>query len=456
MEKNIQILQSQEVVMTFTYNSDEWAKAQAKEYKKLEANLSIKGFRKGHVPSDIAKRYINNNDVINEAINTLVNASYHEALNEGNYNIFTQPRLSITKLDKDGMTAEVRFALSPKITLGQYKNLDVKLKEVKVTDDDINFFILDLRKRHALMNIKEGEAALGDTVIIDFKGYIDDSPFDGGEAKGHELKLGSNSFVPGFEEQLVGIKAGENRSINITFPKNYVENLAGKEARFEIHCSDVKEEVLPELNEDFFADINIKDVKTEEELRKYAEETLKERKEREAKETRINELVSKIIANSTVQIGDDIIVNEAKNAIERIKKQVESNGLTFKDYLNINNVTEETMLEQQKKEARTNITAYLVIEEICHQENIKVDDKTIDDYLAGIGAKYKMDLDVIKNQLKDRLNQIKADLRSKLFSEFIDKSNPVLLNEAENIVEEEKEDTTENTTEEKKDEDKPE
>ncbi len=431
MEKNIQVLDSQEVVMTFAYTAEEWQKAQDKEYKKLAANLSIKGFRKGHVPADMAKKYINPNDVVNDAINTLVNASYREAMNEGKYMIVTQPVLSVTKLDKEGMTAEVKFALPPIVNLSEYKGLDVKAKAVRVTKEDVKEYIDNLRNEHATMNVKEDAAALGDTVIIDFKGYIDDSPFDGGEAKAYELKLGSNSFVPGFEEQLVGIKANEDRSIEVTFPENYVENLASKKARFEIHCSDVKETVLPEVDADFIAELNFKDVKDEEGLEAYAKNVIKERKTSEAKNARINEIVTKVIETSEVKIGAAIIEDEAKASIERIKKQVESNGLSMKDYLTINKLTDAQLLEQQKEEAVKNLKAYLVIEEICRKENIVADDKALDEYYESLAKQYNIPFETVKEQLGANVDAVRRNLRATLFNKFIEEANPVVEEKAE-------------------------
>lgn len=426
MEKNVKVLDTQEVVLTFTYDANEWKKAQDKEYNKLAANLNIKGFRKGHVPSDMAKKYINQNEVVNNAINELVNVDYRKALEEGQYMIVSQPVLSITKLDADGLVAEVKFSLPPVINLGQYKDLAVEEKKVRVTKEDVNGFIDGLRNEHATMNVKEDAAQLGDTVIIDFKGFIDDSPFDGGEAKAYELKLGSNSFVPGFEDQLVGIKANEDKSIEVTFPTNYVENLAGKVARFDIHCSDVKETVLPEVNDDFIKELNLDDVKEVKDLETYAKKTLKERKTLEAKNARINEIVTKIIDTSEVKIGSGILEEEARAAIERIKKQVESNGLTFKDYLTINNLTEATMLDNQKSEAEKNLKAYLVIEEICHKENIVVDDKALEEYYDSLSKQYNIPLDTVRTQLQANVENVKRNLCATLFNKFIEEVNPIV------------------------------
>ncbi len=438
MTKDVKILESQEVVLTFTYDAQEWKKAQEKENRKLMENLTIKGFRKGHVPEDIAKRYINQNEVINNAINNLVNKSYKEALDEGKYLIVTQPALSITKMDADGMVAEIRFSLPPVVNLGQYKGLNISEKAVRVTKEDIKKYIEQLRTDHATMVVKEDEAKLGDTVIIDFKGYINDSPFDGGEAKAYELKLGSNSFIPGFEDQLVGIKANENRSIEVTFPKNYVENLANKVARFEIHCSDVKETVLPEVDADFIEELNIKEVKAVEDLDAYAKKILTERKTNEANNNLLNEILNKVIETSEVKIGSGIIEEEAKASVARIKKQVEDNGLTFKDYLAINETTEVKLLDSQKEEALKNLKAYLVVEEICRKENIVVDEKALDEYYASLAKQFNLEVEKVKEELKPNLESVRSNLRSSLFNKFLLSENVVSKNKNEEKKEEEK------------------
>ena len=250
MEKKVEKNGSQ-VVISFVANGDEWKKAQDKEFNKLSAKLKVDGFRQGHVPASIAKARINPVEVLQDAMFTLVNKEYANVLNEEKLNVIAEPKLNVTKLSETELECTVTVALPPVVTLGDYKGIKVEKVIKEVTEEDVNDALNKELNNHATLNLKDGAAENGDTVTIDFKGYIDDIPFDGGEAKGYDLKLGSNSFVPGFEDQLVGIKSEEERTIDIKFPENYVENLAGKDAKFVVKCHEVKQTVLPELNDEF-------------------------------------------------------------------------------------------------------------------------------------------------------------------------------------------------------------
>ena len=267
--------------------------------------------------------------------------------------------------------------------------------------------------------VKEDEAKLGDTVIIDFKGFVDDVPFDGGEAKAYELKLGSNSFIPGFEDQLVGIKAGESRSINVQVPENYVEQLAGKAARFDIKCHDVKETVLPELNDEFVEELEIADVKTVDAYKNKLEKDILARKETAANNKRLDAIVAKIIDNATVEIADSLVEEEAKAQIENVRKQVEANGLKFEDYLKINNSDLEKFTADKKVEAANNIKGMLVIEQICREEKIEVDSKALNDKYEELAAMYNMKVEDVRKALEPNKNEVLRNLKNELFTKFI-------------------------------------
>ena len=423
MEIKVNLSENQSAELVISCSGDEWKKAQKKEFNKRRANLEVKGFRKGNVPADMANRYINRAEVINDALIELVNKAYGEAVEEHKLQVFSEPKLDVKKVSEEEFEVTVSFALPPKVTLGEYKGIKATKGEVKVTDKEIEAHIDSLRNQHATMNIKEGEAAVNDTVIIDFKGYVDDVAFDGGEAKGYELKLGSNSFVPGFEDQLVGIKANEDRVVNIKFPENYVADLKGKDARFEVHCSDVKETVLPEINEEFFEELHIEGVNSVETLNDHARKTLVERKTREVENEYLNTIINKIIDNATVAVGDTLVEAEANAQIDSMKKQVESNGLKFDDFLSINNQTMEQLVEMKKEEAARNIKAMLVIEEICRAENIFVTKEVLDAKFEEIAKQYNMSKEDVEKALGNNIEQFARNLRNSLFNEFILKNN---------------------------------
>ena len=423
METKVNVKENQEVELVFNCSGEEWKKAQEKEFAKRNAKLEVKGFRKGKVPANIAQKYINKAEVLNDALIELVNKAYVEAVTEGKYQVFSEPKLGVNKFSEEEFEAVVTFALPPHVELGAYTGIVVDKKKVVVTKKETEAHIDSLRAKHATMNVKDGEAVMGDTVIIDFKGYVNDSPFEGGDAKGYELKLGSNTFIPGFEDQLVGIKAGDEKSIFVKFPENYVENLKGKDARFDIKCSEVKETVLPELNEEFFEELNIKDVKDVESLTAYAKNVVKERKTRENDNEHLNTIINKIIDNASVKISDQLVLAEANAQVENVKKQVESNGLKFEDFLTINNQTMDQFVAAKKVEAERNIKAMLVIEEICHKENLVVTKETLDAKFEELGAQYGMSKEDVEKALGNNIEQFARNLRNSLFNEFILKNN---------------------------------
>ncbi|MEI3535882.1 MAG: trigger factor [Bacilli bacterium] len=279
MEKKVEKNGSQ-VVISFVANGDEWKKAQDKEFNKLSAKLKVDGFRQGHVPTSIAKARINPVEVLQDAMFTLVNKEYANVLNEEKLNVIAEPKLNVTKLSETELECTVTVALPPVVTLGDYKGIKVEKVIKEVTEEDVNDALNKELNNHATLNLKDGAAENGDTVTIDFKGYIDDIPFDGGEARGYDLKLGSNSFVPGFEDQLVGIKSEEERTIDIKFPENYVENLASKDAKFVVKCHEVKQTVLPELNDEFVNELDLEGIKTVEEYKEKIKNDLTEKANR--------------------------------------------------------------------------------------------------------------------------------------------------------------------------------
>ena len=328
------------------------------------------------------------------------------------------------------------FCLPPVVTLGQYKDLGIALPAVKATPKEVAAFINDLRTKEAVMQVKEGEAAKGDSVIIDFVGYLGDEAFEGGSANGYELELGSNSFVPGFEDQLVGIKAGEHRSILVTFPTNYVEQLKGKEARFEVTCQDVKEKVLPELNEEFFADLKLEGVKDEKTLKAHAKKQVLAKKEADARRTQVETIINTAVDNATVEIPSSMVKEEADAMLASVKKQVEDAGLSYADYVAIQGKTEEALEEERKAEAIKNLKAMLVVENIIAKEGLEVTAERLEEEYKAIAAQYSMELESVKNALKANEQTFAQQLRNKIFTDFMLENN-------QPKVEETKEETAE-------------
>ena len=418
MEKKIE-KNELDIVVTVTVNGDEWKKAQNKEFNKRASKVVIKGFRPGKAPAHLIKASINQGDVINDAIFTVVNKAYQEAIDENQFYVFTQPKLNVTKVNADELEATVSFCLPPEITLGEYKKLGIAKEEAVVTDDDVNAYLENLRKEHAVMQVKEDAAALGDSVVIDFKGYINDEAFEGGEAKGYELELGSNMFIPGFEDQLVGIKAGEARTVNVKFPENYVEELKGKDARFEVTCSDVKVKILPELNDEFAEELELTEVTTLDQLKEYGKKQLLSQKEQQVANKQIEDIVNKAVDNASVKLPTAIVEEEAAAMLAQMKKQIEDAGLKYEDYIAINKLDEATLQAQRLDEARKNLKSMLVVEKIIALEKLEVTPEMVDAKYAELASQYGMKVEDVKKALEPNKAQFEKQIRNSLFTEFM-------------------------------------
>lgn len=418
MEKKIE-KNELDIVVTVTVNGDEWKKAQNKEFNKRASKVFIKGFRPGKAPAHLIKASINQGDVINDAIFTVVNKAYQEALDENKFYVFTQPKLNVTKVNADELEATVSFCLPPEITLGEYKKLGIAKEEAVVTDDDVNTYLENLRKEHAVMQVKEDAAALGDSVVIDFKGYINDEAFEGGEAKGYELELGSNMFIPGFEDQLVGIKAGEARTVNVKFPENYVEELKGKDARFEVTCSDVKVKILPELNDEFAEELELTEVTTLDQLKEYGKKQLLSQKEQQVANKQIEDIVNKAVDNASVKLPTAIVEEEAAAMLAQMKKQIEDAGLKYEDYIAINKLDEATLQAQRLDEARKNLKSMLVVEKIIALEKLEVTPEMVEAKYAELASQYGMKVEDVKKALEPNKAQFEKQIRNSLFTEFM-------------------------------------
>lgn len=418
MEKKIE-KNELDIVVTVTVNGDEWKKAQNKEFNKRASKVVIKGFRPGKAPAHLIKASINQGDVINDAIFTVVNKAYQEAIDENKFYVFTQPKLNVTKVNADELEATVSFCLPPEITLGEYKKLGIAKEEAVVTDDDVNAYLENLRKEHAVMQVKEDAAALGDSVVIDFKGYINDEAFEGGEAKGYELELGSNMFIPGFEDQLVGIKAGEARTVNVKFPENYVEELKGKDARFEVTCSDVKVKILPELNDEFAEELELTEVTTLDQLKEYGKKQLLSQKEQQVANKQIEDIVNKAVDNASVKLPTAIVEEEAAAMLAQMKKQIEDAGLKYEDYIAINKLDEATLQAQRLDEARKNLKSMLVVEKIIALEKLEVTPEMVEAKYAELASQYGMKVEDVKKALEPNKAQFEKQIRNSLFTEFM-------------------------------------
>ncbi len=418
-----------------TVSGEEWTNALDKAFKKLAKNVSIPGFRKGKVPENMLKKYVNENQVMVEAIDANLNAWLISGMTEAGVEPISQPSVNIKSMDANSATLVYTFEVEPEVKLGEYTGLDYNVKETSVSDEELDAEINRMRKTYAEMETVEGEAENGDTVVIDYTGYKDGVEFDGGKAEGHHLVLGSNSFIPGFEDQLVGVKAGEDRDINLTFPEDYfAEELKGAAVVFKVHVSEVKREVLPELNDEFAEDVNIPGVETVDDLKAKVRERLETNKKNSAESEAEEGLMNSLTEKAEVEIPESMIKQEEQYLVNQLAGQVQQFGMNFNDYIKAMGKTVEQVMEDYRENAEKQVKLRLVLGEVAKKENLLPTEEQVEEEFKKIADQYQMEVGKVKQALDAEM--VKHDLKLSLAVDFIkDKANKNVVKAEENSAE---------------------
>lgn len=423
MKREVKKLENSKVEVLCDLDEKVWRDAQEKAFKKLAANLEIKGFRKGKVPEAMARKEINQGNIFNEAVNMVIQPAFDEVLREENLQPFARPSVDVTKLSDAELQLKFLIVLAPEVKLGQYKGLGVKKAAVKVEEKEIDAEIEKLVAQNASLVVAERPAKKGDTVVIDFVGSVDGKEFEGGKAENYSLELGSNSFVPGFEDQLVGAKSGDDVEVNVAFPEQYVPELAGKKALFKCKVHEVKEKVVPELNAELIEELAIPEVKDVAGLREYERKSLLAQKEQSANNEAFNKVMEKIVSSSKVEIADEIIKDEVEGMKKNMEQQISQRGMTLEQYYQITGQKAEDVEKQMKVEAEKNLRAILCMEQIAKEEKIEVRDEDVEFEFSKIADQYKMEIAKVKEILGGDLPRFKAEIRQRRIQDFIAKEN---------------------------------
>lgn len=423
MKRVVNKLENSKVEVICDVETAQWKEAQEKAFKKLAKNLELKGFRKGSVPEAMARKHIDTGSIFNEAINSMLQPAFDEVLKEEKLQPFARPSVDVTKVSDSELQLKFIVILAPEVKLGNYKGLAVKKDAVKVEEKEINEAIDKLVAQQASLVVKDGAAEKGDTVVIDFVGSVDGKEFDGGKAENYSLELGSNSFVPGFEDQLVGHKAGENVDVNVTFPEQYVPELAGKKALFKCVVHEVKGKVVPKLDVDLIKELNIPDVKDEAGLKAYEEKQIKASKEAKAQNDALNKVLDAIVKDAKIEIANEIIDDEVAGMKKNMEDQIQQRGLTIEQYYQITGQKPEDVEKNMRVEADKNIRTILCMEEIAKLEKLTVGDEDVEKEMASIAETYKMPVDKVKEILGADMNRFKAELRQRKIQDFLVKEN---------------------------------
>lgn len=418
----IEKLEKSQVKLTIEVSADHFDHGLEHAFKEIQNEVEIKGFRKGKVPMKMYEQKYGIESLYDEAINHVISETYYDALMEHDVLVVAQPKVDfdINTIGRGKpFTYTATVAVKPDVILGSYKNLEMKKPEEKVTAKDVDAEIDKLREQNAEMQLVEKRAIqAGDTAIFDFKGTLDGVAFDGGTAENYELKIGSNSFIPGFEDQMIGLKSGEEKALNLTFPKDYqAADLAGKAVVFEVKVHEIKEMVLPPLTDAFVKELDKENIATVEALKKSIKDDLKKQKVSEAKNKKTDFAVQTASENATVDIPEDMIVAEKNRMLDNTKQQAKQYGLEFEQYLQFSGMDlaqfEEKLMEDAKKSIRYN----LVLEAVAKKEAIKATDKEFKTRMQELAEQYKMSVEQVASQLSDDV--VKQDIEMNKAVDFL-------------------------------------
>lgn len=412
MSVQVEKLEKNMAKLTIEVSAEEFEKAIQGAYLKQKNKISIPGFRKGKVPRAMVEKMYGAGIFYEDAANALIPEAYAKAAAESNLEITSQPEISVTQIEKGKafvFTAEV--ALKPEVTLGEYKGLEVEKASAEVTDEEITEELKKEQNKNARKIVVEDRAAEnGDIVTLDFEGFVDGVVFDGGKGENYPLTLGSNSFIPGFEEQLVGKNTEESVDVTVTFPEDYQEAaLAGKEAVFKCVIHKIEMNELPELDDEFAKDVSEFD--TLEEYKADVCRNLEEKKTADAKRQKEDAVVAKAVENASMEIPDAMVKDQARQQINDFASRLQSQGLNMEQYMQFTGSTMETLEEQMKPQALKRIQSRLVLEKIAEAENIQVSDERLEEEIVKMASMYNMEADKLKEMLGDyEKEQMKKDI----------------------------------------------
>lgn len=394
----------------------DWASALDKSFEKNSKKIKIDGFRQGKAPKDVFIKKYGEESLFMDAADMVIDKAYENMLKENKEDLeklVARPDVSITNIDKDGISFKFILTLRPEVKLGNYKKLDVKKEKAKVTKEEVAEVIENMRQRYAEDVLKDGEIKDGDIAIIDFEGFIDGKPFDGGKGENYSLKIGSGTFIPGFEEQLIGLKSGDEKDVVVTFPEDYhAEDLKGKEATFKVKIHEVKEVKVPELDKEFFEDLGMEGIDSKETLEAQISENLLTGKEAEFENKYLDDLLEALAKDTEVDIPEVMINDELDRMISQYEQNLKMQGITLEQFYQFTNSDESALKDQMKPEAEKRVKHRLILEEVAKEEKIEIPDEEASAEAEKLSKEYQMTkdeflktfggLDIVKYDLKMR------------------------------------------------------
>ena len=412
MSVQVEKLEKNMAKLTIEVDAAQFEDAMKKAFNKNKNKFNIPGFRKGKAPRAMIEKMYGEGIFYEDAADEAINATCMQAMDESGLEIVSRPEVAVEQIGKDKpfiYTALV--AVRPEVILGEYKGIEVEKADASVTAEDVEAELKKVQEQNArLLNVEDRPVADGDKTVIDFEGFVDGKPFDGGKAEDYDLTIGSHSFIDTFEEQLIGKNIGEECEVNVTFPEEYhAPELAGKPATFKVTVKEIKVKELPALDDEFAGEVS--EFETMDEYKKDIEAKILERKQKEAATENENRVVDKVAANASLEIPDKMVESQIDNMVQDTARRMQGQGLSMDMYMKYTGMTMDSMRDQMRPQALKRIQTRLVLEEVVKAENIQVPDERLDEEIAKMAAAYQMESDKLKEYMSDRdKEQMKEDL----------------------------------------------
>lgn len=420
MSANWEKKEGNEGILTVEVDAEKFNEGLDSAFKKVVKNVSLPGFRKGKVPRSIFEKRFGVEALYQDAIDILLPEAYMNAVEETGIEPVDQPEIDIEQIEKGkSFIFKAKVTVKPEVKLGEYKGIEVEKFDTDVTDEDVEEEIKKLQERNAELVLKEeGEAETGDTVVIDFEGFVDGEAFDGGKGENYSLELGSGHFIPGFEDKLVGAKAGEERDVEVTFPEDYhASELAGKPAVFKVKVHEIKTKELPELDDEFAQDVD-DEVETLDALKEKIRKRLEEQKQHEKEHYLQETVIAKATENAEIDLPPVMIDNEVERMMQEFEQRLQMQGMNLDLYYQFSGQDEDALKEQMKEDAEKRVRSSLTLEAIAKAENIEVTPEEVDEELKKMAEMYNMSVESITKALGS-LEGIKKDIETRKAVDFL-------------------------------------
>ncbi len=402
---------------------ESWKKALDKAFTEKQKTVKVDGFRKGKVPREIFEKKFGKEALFIDAADMVLQEAYIKVMEESELIPVAQPQVNLKNLDETGVEFTFKIVTKPEVKVNKYKGLNVKPVEVEVTDEEVNHELGHLLERYTELVTKEGKVENGNVAIIDFEGFKDGVAFAGGKGENYSLEIGSNTFIPGFEEQIIGMEVGEERDLDLTFPEEYgAPDLAGAKVVFKVKVNEIKEKQTRELDEEFFEDLGMEGIDTEDKLKAEIKESIKAQKEMDAENKYVDDLFEAVAKNVEVDIPEEMVEEEVTRLMGRFEEQMKMQGISLDLYYQFTGSDEAALKSQMEKEAYKNVLYRLMLEEVMNQEKIEITDEEVEKEVEELATKYQMEKEDFLNEFGGK-EMIHYDLEMRRVVELLKEYN---------------------------------